>query len=531
MRLWPRSISRRNPLANLVRWLLSAILSLLLGARVRLPQHIDRVESYALQDTAGTRLGKAARGSAAAYPGKSGFHLLARGLDAFVARAMLALGAERSIDAQYYLLHNDLAGNLFLDLLLDAADRGVRVRLLVDDMTLDDRRDVGAVQLDAHPNIQVRVFNPFGREVTRWLQYLSRFGDVTRRMHNKSFTVDNAVTVVGGRNIGNEYFDADPNLLFGDLDVLAVGPVVDEVSSVFDLFWNSEISFPVANLIRHESTPADLAEARQRLEDHLQRHRESAYLKALHENRMIDLIRDWRFDFDWGSARTLYDHPDKIKSARDRDDLNLTSQLETYANRIETDLYIISPYFVPGRKGVERLLEMRGRGVRVRILTNSLASTDVAVVHAGYARYRRALLRAGVELYELDARLTRRERRARKGPHRFSRGSLHAKSFILDRKHVFIGSMNFDPRSVVENTEIGMLIDSPEIARKIRRWFELIAHRGAFRLGLATAWHGREQIVWHGDGEAVRYTTEPNAGFWRRFGAGFLRYFPLESQL
>ena len=533
MQIWPRRNPRRSFLSRLLQHLIAAVLWLIPGTSARLPQNPERVASQALKDTDDTRLGRAVPKSVGIRPDVSGFYLLPRGLDAFVARAMLALSAERSIDAQYYLLHRDLVGNLFLDLLLEAADRGVRVRLLVDDMALDDDRDIGAAQLDAHPNIEVRVFNPFGRNVMRWLQLLARFGDVTRRMHNKSFTVDNQVTIVGGRNIGDEYFDANPDLLFGDLDVFAVGPAVNDVSSMFDLYWNSDISYPVASLIRNRSDPEALASARQKLDEFMLQNRDSPYLMALHDNPLISLVRDWSFDFEWGDARVLYDHPDKIKAARDQDELKLSTQLNTYTSRVDRELHIISPYFVPGRRGVEMLTGLCQRDVRVHILTNSLASTDVTIVHAGYARYRRDLLRAGVNLYELDETLTREQRRERKAPQRFLRASLHAKSFVLDRKQVFIGSMNFDPRSVLENTEIGMLVESAGLARDIGEWFDDITQRGAFRLELEQDSSGAEQIVWirELDGETSRFESEPNAGFWRRLANVMLQFFPLESQL
>lgn len=498
-----------------------------------LPANVERSESFAIRDTQNTRLGKAAQASIAPHPGKSGFHLLPGGLDAFVARAMLTHRAERSIDAQYYLLHNDLVGHLFLDLLLDAANRGVRVRLLVDDMALDDDQDISAAQLDAHPNIEIRVFNPFGRNIVRWLQYLTRLGEVTRRMHNKSFIVDNQVTVIGGRNIGNEYFDADPNLLFGDLDVLAVGPVVDQVSSVFDLYWNSPSAYPVASLVKGNSGPADLAAVERRLDEYIHKYAGSSYLRAMRDNPLLEQIRHWRIDFDWGQARVLYDDPAKITAARDQDHLKLVTQLNTYIDTVISELTIFSPYLVPGREGVAQLVQLRERGVRVRILTNSLGSTDVTPVHAGYARYRRYLLRAGIELYEIDETLTRQQRRDRKGPFRFLRGSLHAKSFVLDRQRVFIGSMNFDPRSVVENTELGVLIESADIAVEMNNWFDQIARKGAFRLALETDKEGAEKLFWHRtlDGESKIYTNEPNVGFWRRLGASLLQLLPLESQL
>jgi putative cardiolipin synthase len=212
-----------------------------------LPDNTNRMQSLAYTDTADTTFGKGAATLAAAHPDQSGFHLLGNGLDAFVARAVLAHYAERSIDVQYYLYHNDLVGRLFTDLLLKAADRGVRVRLLVDDMDLADR-DLGAAAMASHPNIEVRIFNPFSRNIGRLTQFVTRMGSVTRRMHNKSFTVDNQVAILGGRNIGDEYFDADPDLAFADLDVMAIGPVVKQVSSAFDLYWNSELAYPATAL-------------------------------------------------------------------------------------------------------------------------------------------------------------------------------------------------------------------------------------------------------------------------------------------
>ena len=232
----------------MIRFYRFAIAVMVLGSLLgygcaTLPKDFERPESQAYTDTDNTRLGQSRRAEKAAHPGQSGFLLLGNGLDAFVARAVLAQAAERSIDAQYYLLHNDMVGRLFIDQLLKAADRGVRVRLLVDDMDLGGR-DLGAAVLDSHPNMEVRIFNPFSRKTGRISQFITRMGSVTRRMHNKSFTVDNQVTILGGRNIGNEYFEADPDLAFADLDVLAIGPVVEEVSTAFDLYWNSELAYP-----------------------------------------------------------------------------------------------------------------------------------------------------------------------------------------------------------------------------------------------------------------------------------------------
>ena len=486
-----------------------------------------------MQDTAATRLGQAMQKRTTAHPGQSGFYLLPRGLDAFVARASLATFAERSIDAQYYLLNNDLVGGLFLDTLVKAADRGVRVRLLIDDMALDDTKDIGAAAFDAHPNIEIRVFNPFDRGISRWFQLLSRFGDVTRRMHNKSFTVDNQLTIVGGRNIGNEYFEADPDLAFGDLDVLATGPVVNDVSSSFDLYWNAPISYPVASLVKGNSAPENLAKMQQALTDFVAQQQESAYLQALRDSRLATALRNQALEFDWGSAEVVYDHPAKITADRGQTELRLATRLQPYTDKIAKELTIFSPYFVPGKEGVAKLGELRERGVRVRILTNSLGSTDVSAVHAGYAKYRKSLLRAGIELYEIDKTLTRQQRRDKKGPAGSSKASLHAKSFVIDRERVFIGSMNLDPRSVVENTEVGLMIESADIAGSMANWFDQAINKIAFRLALEKTKSGNEKLIWHRNvnGESRVYTTEPNTSFWRRFGVGFMRLLPIESQL
>lgn len=527
--------SRYSPLFRqaVCRYLiLGAVLTLIYGC-ASLPPNGGRTDSFTQRDTADTTLGQAIEASVAAHPGQSGFYLLPRGLDAFAARVLLAYRAERTIDAQYYLMHNDLTGKLFLDVLVKEANLGVRVRLLVDDMALDGSKDMNVAALDAHPNIEIRVFNPFHRGTARWFQYVSRLGEVTRRMHNKSFTIDNQVTIIGGRNIGNEYFAVDDNLVFGDLDVLAVGPVVDTVSSMFDLYWNDALAFPVSALVKGNSQPENLAAIQKYLANFARRQHNSTYLNALRESPIVEMIRSWSFNFEWGEAEVLYDDPAKITADRDQSQFMLATQLNPYLDGVDKELLIFSPYFVPGKDGVAQLVKMRNRGVRVRIITNSLASTDVAIVHAGYARYRWDLLRAGVELYEVDRTLTRRQRKEKKGPAGSSKASLHAKSFVLDGERVFIGSLNFDPRSVIENTELGVMIESPAIATEMTDLFDQIATRAAFRVALGKDRNGNTQLRWHREqaGESLVYITEPNTSFWRRLGVGFMRLLPIESQL
>jgi len=517
----------RGSIINLV-----AVLTLLLiSGCATLPKDFERSESHAYNSTNDSRIAKAFRDEIRAHPGQSGFLLLGNGLDAFVARALLARGADRSIDVQYYLYHSDLVSWLFTDQLLKAADRGVRVRLLVDDMGLEGR-DLGVAVVDSHPNVEVRIFNPFSRKRSRITQFVTRMGSVTRRMHNKSFTVDNQVTILGGRNMGNEYFDADPDLAFSDLDVMAIGSVGKEVSAAFDLYWNSELAYPVSVLIGKPPTPEEIKQKRRKLNEFVTQQADSDYLQALRDSNLANSIRQNNVRFNWGEAVVVYDHPEKILHDFDKTEYHLAPQLAPYFEGVQEELIIFSPYFVPGKKGTAFLAQLSQRGVRVRILTNSLASNDVGIVHAGYAKYRKDLLHAGVELYEMNKKISRKERKDKKGKHGSSKASLHAKSFVFDRKKVFIGSLNLDPRAVVHNTEIGVVLESTEIATEMSDWFDQNIEQMAFRLELKKE-SGTEKILWHGlvNGKQQTFDVDPYTGFWRRFGIGFMSLLPIESQL
>jgi putative cardiolipin synthase len=502
-----------------------------MGGCATLPTDFERPESYAFADTDHTTFGKAVSGQATAHPGKSGFHLLANGLDAFVARAVLANRAERSIDVQYYLYHNDLVGRLFTDQLLKSADRGVRVRLLVDDMDLGGR-DLGAAIMDSHPNMEVRIFNPFSRKTHRYSQFVTRMGSVTRRMHNKSFIVDNQVAILGGRNIGDEYFNADPDLVFADLDVMAIGPVVDEVSAAFDEYWNSELAYPATVLRGKPPTPEEIVLKRGQLNEFITQQVNSPYLLALQNSNLSGKIREKRVFYSWGYAEVVYDQPEKILHDTDQTEYHLAPQLKPYFNGVQNELIIFSPYFVPGKIGTHQLIQLAGRGVRVRILTNSLSSNDVAIVHSGYSKYRKALLRGGVELYEMNKKLTRAQRK-QKGRSGSTKASLHAKSFVFDRRQVFIGSLNLDPRAVIHNTEIGVVLTSNEIGDEMGSVFDKVTKHAAFRLELVEGAHGSEKILWYGlaDGKEKVFEVDPYTSFWQRFGVGFMRLLPIESQL
>ncbi len=492
-----------------------------------MPTDFEREPSFAIDDAGQTFLGQRVATAAAGHSGKSGVLLLDDGLDAFVARAVLAQLAERTIDAQYYLYHDDLTGRLFTDHLLAAADRGVRVRLLVDDIDFGGRESAAAA-LANHPEIEVRVFNPFARGSPRALQFATRYGQITRRMHNKSFTVDNAVAVIGGRNIGDEYFGASGEMNFTDLDALVAGTVVEEVSESFDAFWNSDLSYPV-EVLDTDRLSADAERATRRAHAGAAVS-EKAYREALKESGLAGKFRDGNLQLEWVDAHLVSDGPEKIDPPHASSEYELAAELRPLFSGTTHDLVIISPYFVPGRAGAAFLAELVSRGVRVRVLTNSLASTDVPVVHAGYARYRRELLRAGVELFE-----------ARPGEDEFSvvgsplggssAASLHAKSFVFDRQRVFVGSLNLDPRSIHENTEIGLVIDSQIIASDMIEWFEQFTSTAAWRLSLEETLAGGESITWTAAGESQAWIHEPQTSLWLRVAVTLLRLLPIESQL
>lgn len=523
--------------ARLARW--PAVLALLLLAGcATLPEPGERSVSHAPAETTTTRLGRTIAPLAAAHPGRSGVRALLDGREAFVARYALALAAERSIDVQYYIWRPDTSGSLMAQALWDAAERGVRVRVLLDDANTGGL-DAQIAALDAHPNVEVRLFNPFANRTWRLGDLLLDFARVNRRMHNKSFTADNQATVVGGRNIGDEYLGADTPVAFTDLDVLAVGPVVREVSTVFDEYWNSAPAWPAAALLA--PAPADtLALTRAGWERLRARPEARRYLEAMARLPLLQQLKSGTLPLDWVPASVVSDDASKIALPPERKDVQLTPRLEAAMGRPEQELLLVSPYFVPGREGSAWLRSLAARGVRVAVLTNSLAATDVGPVYAGYARYRAELLRAGVRLFELKpasrldagaAAQAEGEARGRgigSSPGGSSGASLHAKVFGLDRRRVFIGSFNLDPRSVRLNTEMGVVLDSPALGGQLARAFEDEIPDNAYELRLEDG-----KLVWVERTPAgeLRHTASPGVGVLRRWWTGFVSLLPIEGLL
>jgi phosphatidylserine/phosphatidylglycerophosphate/cardiolipin synthase-like enzyme len=479
-----------------------------------LPRSVDRPASTALTDTGSTRLGRAIAPLARANAGKNGIHALDNARDAFAARVLLARAADRSLDVQYYIWHADTSGTLLVHELWQAAERGVRVRLLLDDNNTRGA-DEALAGLDAHPNIEVRLFNPYANRGLRLAELAIDFSRLNRRMHNKSFTADNQATIVGGRNVGDEYFGADSPVEFADLDVLAVGAVVAEVSSAFDAYWNSESAYPAASLI----VPGGRLTPVGKIEDQPEAAR---YLQAVRATPLVRSLLSGSLPLEWAHARLVQDDPAKVLNPPDKTELHLLPRLEKAMGKPRRELDLVSPYFVPTKDGAAALITLAESGVQVRVLTNSLAATDVSPVHAGYAKYREELLRAGVRLYELKPFADKDEAKDKDRRAGSSDASLHAKTFAVDRSRIFVGSFNFDPRSARLNTEMGIVVESPALAARLSEALDRGTANVAYEVRLSSD-GGLEWV--EGD---VRHASEPGAGVLKRLWIGFLSILPIE---
>ena len=515
------------------------LVALTLAACATLPTERSAVPSYAFTDTADTTLGRNSARTLAGLPGPNGVHLLSRGQNAFLARLVLAEMAERSLDAQYFIWHGDDTGQLLIAAFLRAADRGVRVRVLIDDVG-SAPNDTRLLLLDQHRNVEVRLFNPLASRFARSLGMMFDFARTNRRMHNKSFTADNQFTIVGGRNIGDEYFEADSDVDFSDLDALTAGAAVADVSRLFDRYWNSPATYAINDLTTVRPGAEAYAEARASLQEFENTQRGLAYAQALRESTLAQELRAGRITFTAATIRVLADDPAKVERPDEDRSKNLQPQLLPEFAGLRNQLVLVSPYFVPGEKGVESLRRLRERGVRVRVLTNSLASTDEVAAYAGYAKYQRALLEAGIELYEFSPTAVRegsgkRRPKADDEPHGSgrSRAALHAKVLIFDCRTFFVGSMNLDPRSAFTNTEIGLMVDAPAEAAQLCAKLDRTLPQGAYRLELREAQPGETQIEWVGveDAREVRYASAPGTSAWRRFQSWFYSLLPIEPLL
>ncbi|MDR3424099.1 MAG: phospholipase D family protein [Alphaproteobacteria bacterium] len=520
-----------------------ALLVLATGCATRLPaSYYARVDTHALEDTSNTRLGRAYEQAAAKHPGLSGFHLLPTGPEALMMRIALIEASQRSIDMQYFSTHDDTTGKLLLEAVARAADRGVRVRMLLDDWNLDDF-EAGAVSLDTHPNIEIRVFNPYS---TRDESFFAHFGNVfsdirqfTRRMHNKAIIFDNQIAIMGGRNLGDEYFDASPDINFQDIDVFASGPITRQISKNFDAYWNSEESFPISAL----NLPPPNAQTIERLNDEMKAHWQdmikSPIGKQLNKIPLPREVKNGDVPLIWARAELAADSPGKIDLPSEDAISAPGIRIDALVNKAQREFIVFTPYFVPLDSGVEELTALVARGVAVRIVTNSLSSTDMVPAQAGYSHYREALVKGGVELYEIKSSQPKHALKSMFEPS--SQNGLHAKIYMIDRKDLVLGSFNLDPRSAQLNTEQVLVIHSPELCAKIARLFEeATSPASSYRVMLANAVPIADRpdiqegdLIWvtEENGKTVYYDFNPHAGFWRNVIDGIFSILPIDTEL
>jgi putative cardiolipin synthase len=487
------------------------------------PLDHPKTESFAFTDTERTSLAESSVNWRAEDPDRSGFYPLAEGLDAFGTRLALMDHAELSIDAQYFLMKPDTAGLVFSGKLMEAADRGVRVRFLLDDIftSVDDSV---LIMLNEHPNIEMRIFNPIARKGIYAFNYIGHFNLANRRMHNKSFTVDGQMAVVGGRNIAEEYFQLDTSGEFLDFDTLVAGPIVKEISASFDTYWNHELAIPM-DAFYDEYDADELDALRSKVKARMAETGESIYDEATHTELMKSFLGH-NINPYIADATMIVDDPQKLLEKVSQGQKIVATAIAHALNEAEKEIVIYTPYFIPGKNGLALLKSIAAKGVRIVLVTNSLATNNHTSVHSAYSSYRKPLLKAGVELWE--ARGNAAEIVLDDGSKKLEHLTLHTKGILIDRRYTFVGSLNLDPRSIDINTEMGVMIDSVALASLLAERALLHIPTMAYQLKL----DDKNKISWHAtiDGQQVVETKEPLTSGWRRFQAWFLKIAP-EKQL
>ena len=511
------------------------LLLLLISGCATVPKDVDRPVSYAVAETetVHTVLGDLVFPEEEKHSGLSGFMLQDQGKISFDTRLALVDLAEKSIDIQTYIWKQDTISGILAERLLAAADRGIRIRILIDDFTLRNR-DFGIATFDAHPNVSIRVFNPFGNRfyigpinLRRKFELITDLSRLNYRMHNKVFVVDNQIGLVGGRNIADEYYGYSNKYNFLDIDLLASGPVINDVSRGFDIYWNSERAYPITAFRKHppeETIPELYSNFRARVGD---RRRELG-LVTLQPQNQLEFLQQMVSKFIWANAEAIIDNPDKA----DETEANPVGVFKGLRNNVlesGSEIFIVSPYFIPGSEISNSLTEYRNRGVSIRVLTNSMAAADHSSTFSGYARYRKVVLSNGAELFELkpDVSSFVLEEDI---PGSSGNGGVHAKVMMFDRKRVFVGSFNLDPRSINLNTEIGLLVHSEELTVQVAELIdELIQPDNSWQVTL----DDKGELVWQGsvNGSSVIHNSDPEAGGWRKFKIFIFSLLPIEKHL
>jgi putative cardiolipin synthase len=507
-----------------------------LGGCASLPPGSDypKTPSVALTEPEATRVGQQFASAAHEHGTKAAYRIISVGVDGFLMRMEMINTAERTLDLQYYILHGDESGRLLTDALMQAAARGVRVRLLLDDgETVPGDEQVFA--LAGRANVEVRVFNPFAyrghNQLIRATEYIFSHSRLDHRMHNKLFVADNSIALIGGRNIGDQYFQIDPQSQFADDDMFVGGPIVHELSGTFDEYWNSALAIP--------------AQALRGITTHARQHKSHTdkvdkagfdYRSKLDSGEPLAGILAGRQPLIWANARVVCDSPEKKRTA-DRPGI-ASLMYEPVANAVaqaQSELLVVSPYVVPSKDELHLLEDRRAHKVRIRILTNSLESAPELSAHSGYTHYRAELLNDGVELYEVRSRLgnSRGSGQSTKIS-RYGNYALHAKLYVFDRQRLFVGSMNLDQRSRRINTEVGLIIDSAELSQETAKRFDAMTlPENSYSVALPSAADQSPHLVWRTveNGTAVEYNREPARHPWQRVEVKILSLLPLDSEL
>jgi putative cardiolipin synthase len=531
-------------LVDRCRFSLVILMLAAIGGCTSLPPGSDfpKTVSSALAHPEETRLGHQFEAAASEHNGNSGFRIIPAGADGFLTRMQMINAAERTLDLQYFIFRGDETGKLLTGAVLHAADRGVRVRVLIDDGETV-AGDGQIIALEAHPLVEIRIFNPFAYRghvmLFRAAEFMFNASRLDYRMHNKLLIVDNAVVLIGGRNIGDQYFQIDPKAQFADDDVFAAGPIAHPLSATFDEYWNNALAIPAQALGGGKSTHAALDAHREELKEQRRQLKEDGvdYVKRVATGEPFNGMISGRLPLIWAHAQVICDSPDK-KKVEDGARVGRLMQraVAKATSAVQSELLMITPYLIPGKEGMQMFKDLRQRDVRVRILTSSLESATVLPAQSGYMHYRVPLLEDGVELYEIRSLLGNTKGSGETAViSRYGNYSLHAKLFVFDRKSLFIGSMNFDQRSMHLNTEIGLIIDSPELAQQIATRFDAMAQpANSYRLALRP--HdagGKPGLAWHTQegGKAVEYDTEPARSGWQRIKVNMLSLLPMDGEL
>lgn len=487
-----------------------------------------RTPSSAISTTAASGLHDSLAPLEKSHPGQSGFKLVTHGKESLLLRLAMIQSAEKSLDVQYYIMENDTTGKLLLEAILRAADRGVRVRILMDDLNLHQSDPVWAL-LNTHKHIEVRIFNPFATNDESLLQRTANvftgLWQFSKRMHNKMLIADNQVAISGGRNLGDAYFGASGDFNFRDVDVVAAGPIVGHMSQSFDKYWNDDAAFPITALFALKDDQTAAPKLREELQANWKEQVEKGDVSPLAP--LTSQIESGQLPLLWAQAELAADAPSKIDLPSDEATSKPGAKLGQAADKSQREFIIVSPYFVPGTEVSQWLISLVEKGVKVRVLTNSLASIDVVAAHVGYRRYREELLKGGVDLYEMKPIPGSHPHSERYSSS--SRDSLHSKIYVVDRRTVVVGSFNLDQRSVKLNTESVLVIHSHELAEQVAAMFEkAIAPDNSYRLTLES---GHLEWIDNEKQQEKIYESEPEAGFWRRAKENLFSLLPIESQL